>query len=200
VARAGSTLGITCAICERSLLLGERSVRFTPDGREYVEVCPLCHETALEHGWIREGTPSLPALQHERRRHGFLSALLRPKRVLEPAATDPILSRLSGTEQAIVGAAALFNESPYRRTAEGITKSLGQPHVSVVALSGVNREVVITLAWDISWYQYRIASDSAQPVRLAERGHDPEELEPTFRDWNADFTDDFLVVPDVARA
>src|SRR2546423_8902814 len=119
-----TTLGLTCAICERSLLLGERSVRFTPDGREYVEVCPLCHETALEHGWIREGTPSLPALQHERRRHGFLSALLRPKRPVEPAATDPILRRLSGSEQVIVEAAALFNESPYRRTAERITKSL----------------------------------------------------------------------------
>ena len=58
MARA-TTLGLTCAICERSLLLGERSVRFTPDGRDYVDVCPLCQENALEHGWIREGTPSL---------------------------------------------------------------------------------------------------------------------------------------------
>ena len=191
-------LGLTCAICERSLLLGERTVRFTPDGREYVDVCALCQESALEHGWIREGTPSLPALQHERRRHGLLGALLRPRRS-EPVASEPIMRRLSAPEQSIVEACDLFNESPYRRTAEGITKSLGLPQVSVVPLSGVNRDVVITFAWDISWYQYRIAFDSSQPVRLAERGHDPDELEPSFTEWNAEFTNDFLVVPEVVR-
>jgi hypothetical protein len=164
-----------------------------------VDVCALCQEVALEHGWIREGTPSLPALQHERRRHGLLGALLRPRRAAEPVATEPIMRRLSAPEQSIVEACDLFNESPYRRTAEGITKSLGQPNVSVVPLSGVNRDVVITFAWDISWYQYRIAFDSSQPVRLAERGHDPTELEPAFVEWNAEFTDEFLVVPEVVR-
>src|SRR5919109_1148111 len=193
MARA-TTLGLTCAICERSLLLGERTVRFTPDGRDYVDVCPLCQEIALEHGWIREGTPSLPAFQHERRRHGFLSALLRPRRPVEAVASDPAHRRLSTADQAVVEAAYLFNDSAYRRTVEGIARSLGQPDVSVVALSGVNREVVITFAWDISWYQYRIAFDSSQPVRLAERGHDPTELEPAFTEWNAEFTDEFLVV------
>src|SRR5919108_2674631 len=108
MARASSTLGLTCAICERSLLLGERWTRFTPDGREYVDVCPQCQETALEHGWIREGTPSLPALQHGRRRHGFLSALLRPRRPVEPVASDPLLRRLAASDQAIVEAAHLF--------------------------------------------------------------------------------------------
>src|SRR5947208_14876206 len=100
-----TTLGLTCAICERSLLLGERSVRFTPDGREYVDVCPLCHETALEHGCIGEGTPSLPALQHERRRHGFRSSLLRPRRPVEPGASDPVLRRLPADDPAVVRAA-----------------------------------------------------------------------------------------------
>ena len=70
----------------------------------------------------------------------------------------------------MVEAADLFNASPYRRSVGGIAKSLGPPHVSVVPLSGVNTEVVVTIAWDISWYQYRVLFDSAQPVRLAERG------------------------------
>jgi predicted RNA-binding Zn-ribbon protein involved in translation (DUF1610 family) len=39
----------SCAICERTLLLGERAVRFSPNGGgDYVDVCPLCAETALE--------------------------------------------------------------------------------------------------------------------------------------------------------
>src|SRR5690348_8585328 len=115
--RVSSTLGLTCAICERSLLLGERWVRFTHDGREFVDVCPQCQETALEHGWIREGTPSVPALQHGRRRGGFLGGLLRPRRASDTAAAvSP--RRLANPEQAIAEAAYLFNESAYRRTAE----------------------------------------------------------------------------------
>ena len=39
---------------------------------------------------------------------------------------------------------------------------------------GVNQDIVITVAWDISWYQYRVTPDSTQPVRLAERGHEPD--------------------------
>ena len=52
----------TCAICERSLLMGEHAIRFSPDGGEYVDVCPLCAEIALEHGWLREGSPSMPTV------------------------------------------------------------------------------------------------------------------------------------------
>ena len=73
----------------------------------------------------------------------------------------------------MVEAADLFNASQYRRTVGGIAKSLGPPRISIVALSGVNAEVVVTVAWDISWYQYRISPDSDNPVRLEGRGHDP---------------------------
>jgi hypothetical protein len=71
--------------------------------------------------------------------------------------------------------------------------------VSVVALSGVNAEVVVTVAWDISWYQYRVSPESDNPVRLESRGHDPAELEGAFTDWNAHLADDGRLVPDIAR-
>ena len=80
----------------------------------------------------------------------------------------------------MVEAADLFNESAFRRTIAGIAKSLGEPKASIVSLSGTSNEVVLSVAWDISWYQYRITPESAQPVRLAERGHDPRELEAMF--------------------
>ena len=85
----------------------------------------------------------------------------------------------------MVEAADLFNASPTAAPSAASRKSLGEPHVSVVPLSGVNPEVVVTIAWDISWYQYRVLPESAQPVRLAERGHELEELERSFRAWNA---------------
>jgi hypothetical protein len=192
----------TCAICDRTLLVGERTTRFSPDGEEFVDVCPLCQEIAAEQGWLKEGSPTTPTFEEEPRRKRFsLGAILDPRRAVpeETIAPEPILRRLSEHERAMVEAADLFNASPYRRTVGGIAKSLGRPNVSVVPLSGVNTEVVFTVAWDISWYQYRVLFDSAQPVRLAERGHEPEELEASFRTWNARVDQDGRVVPEIAR-
>jgi hypothetical protein len=193
----------TCSICERTLLMGERSVRFSPNGGEdYVDVCPLCQETAIENGWIKEGSPTTPTIPTERRRTRFsLSALLGlgQRSAGAPVAPEPILRRLSEPELAIVEAADLFNASQYRRTIGGIAKSLGEPRVSIVPLSGVNPDVVVTVAWEISWYQYRVTPDSGQPVRLAERGHDPGELDGTFVEWNAHLEGEGRLVPDIAR-
>jgi hypothetical protein len=193
----------SCAICERTLLMGERAIRFSPNGgSDYVDVCPLCAETAVEYGWIREGAPTSPTVDLDRRRRGgLLQRLLgtRP-RGMEQTVAEPILRRLSDEELAMVEAADLFNASQYRRTVGGIAKSLGTPQTSIVALSGVNAEMVVTVAWDISWYQYRVAPDSENPVRLESRGHDPEtELEGSFTEWNAHVEDDGRIVPDIAR-
>jgi hypothetical protein len=132
---------------------------------------------------------------------GFLGGLLkaRPRAVDDAIASEPILRRLSDQELAMVEAADLFNASQYRRTIGGIGKSLGTPRVSVVPLSGVNAEVVVTVAWEISWYQYRVSPDSDNPVRLEERGHDPAELEGSVAEWNAHMEEDGRVLPDIAR-
>jgi predicted RNA-binding Zn-ribbon protein involved in translation (DUF1610 family) len=198
------TVERSCAICERTLLMGERAVRFSPNGgNDYVDVCPLCAETAVEYGWIREGAPTTPTLAADRRKRGggWLAGLLgaKPRTADETVASEPILRRLSERELSMVEAADIFNASQYRRTVGGIGRSLGTPRVSVIVLSGVNAEVVITVAWDISWYQYRVSPDSENPVRLEGRGHDPAELEGSFTDWNAHMEDDGRVVPDIAR-
>jgi hypothetical protein len=194
----------SCAICERTLLMGERAIRFSPNGGgDYVDVCPLCAETAIEYGWVREGAPTSPTVPAERRRRSgtWLQTLLgtRPRVVEETVVSEPILRRLSEQELAMVEAADLFNASQYRRTVGGIGKSLGEPRVSVVTLSGVNAEAVVTVAWDISWYQYRVSPDSDNPVRLEGRGHDPSQLESAFTGWNAHMNDDGRIVPDIAR-
>jgi hypothetical protein len=193
----------TCAICERTLLMGERAVRFSPDGREFVDVCPLCQDTAVEYGWVKEGSPTTPTPPPERRRRRrpTLARLLDPRRSAAPetVASEPILRRLSEAELAVVEAADLFNASDYQRTVGGIAKSLGRPTVSIVRLSGTAGELVITVAWDISWYQYRVTPDSVQPVRLADRGHDPGQLEGAFSTWNARLDEADRIVPDIAK-
>ena len=189
----------TCAICERTLLVGERSFRYSPNGEDFVDVCPLCQDEALDHGWLKEGSPTSPVVSERRRKRNVLGSLFESRKpASEPVVDEPILRRLSVPEKAMVEAAELFNGSNFRRTVAGIAKSLGEPRASIVPLSGVNTEVVLTVAWDISWYQYRVASESGQPVRLEERGHDPRELEPKFTSWNARLTPDGRIVPDIS--
>jgi hypothetical protein len=192
---------VNCAICERTLLVGERATRFSPDGLRYVDVCSLCQEAALEQGWVKEGSPTTPTPPPARRRRRLSLSAIFERAGAEPApvADEPILRRLSREELAVVEAAELFNGSSFRRTVSGISKSLGQARASVVPLSGPNTEAVITIAWELSWYRYRVTFDSPQPVRLAERGHELADLDPSFTHWNAVVEPDGRVVPNIAR-
>jgi hypothetical protein len=192
-----------CAVCHRTLLMGERSFRFTPGGEDWVDVCALCTEQADEHGWIKEGSPTTPLVAEtarRRRRFPGLGLIEQHRRVEpEPVMPEPMLRRLSEVEQAMVEAAELFNDSAYRRTIAGIAKSLGEARVSFLPLSGVNPEVVVTVGWDISWYQYRVVFESNQPVRLAERGYELDELDDRFKDWNGLLGPDGRLPPDIPR-
>src|ERR687895_2958473 len=175
-----------CAVCERTLLQGEYTIRFSPDGVEFVDVCPLCQDAALAYGWVREGGPVSRALStHTRRKRPRWAQLLgvgQPE--AEPVVSEPVLRRLSDSEAALVEAADLFNASLFRRTIQGIARALGSPLVSIVPLSGVTGEVVLTFAWEITWYQYRVVPSAPQPIRLADRGSDMSQIEAPFTDWN----------------
>jgi hypothetical protein len=86
-----------CAVCERTLLQGEYTVRFSPDGVEFVDVCPLCHEAASDYGWVREGGPMSRALApHQRRKRPRWAQLLGvgAEEVAEPVVSEPALRRL----------------------------------------------------------------------------------------------------------
>lgn len=199
-----ANIATVCAVCERTLLMGEQTFRFSPDGSGFVDVCPLCQEIALEHGWVREGLAVSPALQQPARRRkqkSLWQTLLgaRDEPDTAPVVSEPILRRLSDGEIALVEAAELFNSSQFRRTIAGVAKSLGPPQASIVPLSGVSGELVVTFAWDISWYQYRVSPEASQPVRIAERGQDMDDLEPAFVQWNAMLTEDGRVVPDIVH-
>jgi hypothetical protein len=191
-----------CAVCERTLLQGEHALRFSPDGVEFVDVCPLCQDVALDYGWVREGGPVSPALSvRARRKRPRWAQLLGVGNgeAAQPVLPEPVLRRLTDSEAALVEAADLFNASLFRRTIEGVTRALGAPLVSIVPLSGVTGELVLTFAWEITWYQYRVLPEAAQPVRLADRGADIGEIEAAFTEWNAALDENGRVVPNAAR-
>src|SRR3954468_19854127 len=87
----------TCAICERTLLVGERSIRYSPNGEDFVDVCPLCQDEAIDHGWLKEGSPTTPVVSERRRRKRIgLGSLFEPRKPeVERVVDEPILRRLS---------------------------------------------------------------------------------------------------------
>jgi hypothetical protein len=80
----------------------------------------------------------------------------------------------------------LFNSSEHVRTIGGIARTLGEPWVSANPLSEAPSEVSITVAWELSWYRYRVdLGDADDPVTLLSKGQELEELDESMRDWNA---------------
>jgi hypothetical protein len=191
---SGAPQVMTCAICGRSLLVGEDSTRFSPDGIEYVDVCPLCREQAMEAGWYREGGSSLPVRPVVPHRGVFARLFRASPPAVQPIA-QPILNRLSPDDQVVVEAAGLFNSSSHRRTIEGLTRSLGTPRAAIAVAEG--REAVITVFWDISWYRYRVTPGEAEPVQMLERGFDATELAIDTIEWNADVDAAGRLIPNV---
>lgn len=97
---------------------------------------------------------------------------------------DLQVGRQALSEQAVDAALEAFSASAHRRTVVGISRTLGLPRVSIVALAGDRPDVIVTVAWDLSWYQFRIDVGATPPVKLAARGDELSELEPRWRRWN----------------
>lgn len=190
----GAPQAVSCAVCGRSLLVGEEPSRFSPDGASFVDVCPLCRERAIEAGWYQEGGVSLPVRPAEPKR-GFFGKLFKAQEPAADAVAAPILNRLSAEEQAVVQAAALFNGSTHRRTVEGLIRSLGVPRAAIAPVGG--RAAVITVCWDISWYRYSVDPDAGEPVQLVDRGFDLEELDAAETVWRATVDQAGRLAPDI---
>lgn len=88
-------------------------------------------------------------------------------------------------------AAACFNASEAGRTVAGLERTLGEPRVSVGACAGQADEMRVTVAWDLTWYQWGVAvgADARRPVHQIASGADVSELDSAARQWNATTVD-----------
>ena len=78
-----------------------------------------------------------------------------------------------------------FNESGRPRTVAGLTRTLGRPRVSIGAAAGSPGEVRITVAWELTWYQWGVdTGDPALPVCELGQGGELTELDGSARVWN----------------
>jgi hypothetical protein len=134
---------------------------------------------------LAESQSALPA-DSEPSRNGARSRA--PAVDAPPRARDPRHVRAVPTsvELKLERAIQLFNHSEHPKTVAGIARTLGTPRVSASTSEASPAEVMLTVAWELSWYQYSIdLSDTTAPVREHGRGHEIGELPEQSREWNA---------------
>jgi hypothetical protein len=151
-----------------------------------------------------------------RRRGAGLVALLRSREKGEPAVAGEGAEREDGGEEPLAGPPApdpadrgadvghiqpppaesaaspaeraleRFNASEESRTVAGLTRTLGLPWVSVGSAAGSPGEVRITVAWELSWYQWGVdLKDETRPVYQIDKGYELDQLDGPARHWNA---------------
>src|SRR3954468_13734760 len=222
---------ISCDICGRSILKGERIEPYLAPGGQRHVVCELCTDRAYNEGWIREAAhDEMPATtRRPDQRRGILGKLRRRRGAegepgvveemeapleaeeappAEPVYEEPVAEAApepwappprqhrrdarhvravpTNAQVKVERALELFNGSEHRRTIGGIAKTLGEPGVSAAPLAQAPAEVSIVVAWELSWYRFRVdLGDADDPVTLVSKGQELEELEESMRDWNA---------------
>jgi hypothetical protein len=127
-------------------------------------VCELCRGRAERSGWVDSAAPGANVGR------------------VEPPAESPAV-RLGR-------AVARFNASEAARTVAGLTRTLGEPWVSVGASAGSPGEVRVTVAWELSWYQWGVdLGEEARPVFPLDKGNEIGQLDGSARQWNATAAD-----------
>lgn len=165
----------TCAVCGRTLLRGERGSAYVdPTGGEET-VCPLCKPRAEASGWVPAAlADTVVRAEPSRRRSINLRERLARRVRAHPAPSEAEEEHRPRT------ALDVFNASHEVRKVAGLRRSLGEPRVSIRDGEGGGR--VITVAWDLSWYQWSVADDDVKQVA---KGNEVSELPISDRNWNA---------------
>jgi hypothetical protein len=162
----------SCAVCGRNILAGERTRTYMSPKDGPRLVCDLCRGRAERLGWV---DPAAPGANVGR----------RPP---EPEAPETPRGRLER-------AAGRFNASQAARTVAGLTRTLGRPWVSIGALAGSPSEVRVTVAWELTWYQWGVdLGEETRPVFEVDKGHELDQLDGSARQWNAAAGEDGRIV------
>jgi hypothetical protein len=199
------------------MLPGERTRAYVAPAGDQRSVCDLCRDKAERAGWVRaDRAPTHPENEPAQRPRRRLR--LRPRMSLRlerrsddegdrgkddggKEDRDPVPPpergdrerprRRESPERRIRRAIDRFNDSEHRRTVEGLTRSLGHPRVAAITPSESPEQVRLTVAWDLSWYQWKVEfSGRDVDVSSLRSGKEVRELGAADRAWNARASDD----------
>ncbi len=155
-------------MCGRTILKGERTRQYvSPDGDERA-ICDLCRERVEAAGWTRAGQ----AVEHRQAPQRQGAAESSAER-----SAPQIKTRPDTPQRRLRRALEEFNDSEHRLTVAGLTRSLGPPRVSAVAPPETPHDVRLTVAWDLSWYQWEVRlADEPARVRALAKGSEIGQL------------------------
>ena len=191
----------SCAVCGRTILRGERLHEYVDAEGDAAGVCALCKSHAESSGWMPvalAGTVSRHAAGRRSRGLRLRERLARRGESIrskgaeappsESASQDP---PAAPPEEVVPQPPPVpptpleaFNASAVPHTIAGLMRSLGVPRATVRSTADGD---LITVAWDLSWYQWRVRG--AQ-VREVAKGGELSELAPEDREWNASPSED----------
>ncbi|MCX8032273.1 MAG: hypothetical protein N3B14_02595 [Thermoleophilia bacterium] len=88
-----------------------------------------------------------------------------------------------------------YNESPFVNRIRDIVSNLGKPKANLTRVPGPVPRAIVTIVWDIVWYQYLVdlrkdLPSGQQRVILHREGLDPDELAHYFKEKNAVINND----------
>jgi hypothetical protein len=146
-------------------------------------------EPAPEHG----EEPAPPKRQAAKPRERRQTRTRTTKRTAEraTAATQRRSRAKKGPEAIMRRAVERFNASEERRKVAGLMRSLGEPQAGV--RPDARRQLAfVTVAWELSWYQWEVGADGDgdEPVREVAKGAEVSELDEASRAWNASVDED----------
>jgi hypothetical protein len=185
-----------CAFCARTILRGERLWEYaTPAGDER-GVCTLCKPRAEAGGWVpAELAGTLPRSAQARRPRGaalrelLTRAQQRRREAAEPAAPEPEPEpepQRRDPRPLAERAIDAFNNSHERRKVAGLRRSLGEPSVSVRRREASGDVALVTVAWELSWYQWEVqVSGAGERIEVIGQGDEISELPEGEQEWNA---------------
>jgi hypothetical protein len=190
----------SCAICGRTILRGERLHPYIDAEGETAGVCALCKAHAEAAGWVsgaEAATFSRPPAARRRPGRRLRERLGRQAKAEAPPAPGPPepppTARLDEIRPqtddpppapAPPSALELFNASSEARKVAGLTRTLGEPRVTVRSTSDGE---LVTVAWELSWYQWLVSDGAVSEVA---KGGELTELPIEDRDWNASLGED----------
>jgi hypothetical protein len=230
---------VSCDVCGRTILKGERTEAYLAPGGQRHQVCDLCAVRAQQSGWIRESAAGDMPTRTPRSepRRGVLGRLRRrwpphepapppePQHEAELAQHEATWGGENGAEPAeyeepqqapappappaprprtrpkdprhvravpttaegkMERAVDLFNGSDHQRTIAGLARTLGTPFVGVTPDADQPSQVSLVVAWELSWYRYRVdLGDEGDPVMMLEKGDEIDQIDAGLREWNA---------------
>ncbi len=137
----------------------------------------------------RPAPEPVPEPEPKRAAKPRLEAKRRPKARSAAAPSQPAAPRPRRGPEAIMRSAVdRFNSSRDRRKVGGLIRSLGEPRAAVVP-DPRRQLAVVTVAWELSWYQWEVNGEDDDAdrgtVREVAKGDELSELAEEARSWNA---------------